>query len=730
MGESLSEYQPPKWDPLTFLVSDPQPRQRETSDEILFNGLKECFEKASEIREKYLQDQDEPPEPYITGFEVGDDRVDYSNSAVALSLAIHIQEKVFLMKTSWKDTYISSDNWNFCEVTSFVPYAPEESFPYARKSSLDRLGFNDFPTLRTVLGVMKGGKQRSEHSSTVAGKSQLLGSRGRTPRTSNKLRMEIASWLQDGTLMTSRSADPKYLPREVAGSSAPPLFGNVDNSFLYLHAFKNGSYKRIYASAINELRQAVNNLHVGLPAATPLCKFLRTKGDYLHATYAHEIFFPRASLKSKWEEAPVPIYLALGTSPEIQGAENRLVSARKLLTKSQAEVEILRSRRISEALFAPQGLVGFEREESERMRIARQGYDYARTANAAIQRLLMRQANGAEPIELLKAGFLHSVSGVQELDRASTTWIVLGGRGEAFNVQDIPQSEDMFLVEEVSLEQTMRVPGIPLSTIFNHRVVAPRLTESRLGLWEVTQSQTDWAEGVISQLKESRLEGGSVPNFTARKVLLDNPEWINDDTLIIAKCQALTRKVAGSVVIVTSDFRLCRNASRMSGLTVWQLEPRDLIARSRTMNWRVEDIASRAKELIESYKNLDEFGPPIIDYIGDSGSFEAYAVKTDTGFTNSGERKLPLYRKELVSTGINSNGDRFAEYRKTLLGVTQTCPVTVISPNGQSQRLHLDTVVRPDTRPPGLLSRSSRLVQRFARGKVFGGPKGPSKTSG
>jgi len=76
--------------------------------------------------------------------EVGDDRKDQSRSSSKLAAGLAVQEDVVMMSTSKEDTVISTRLYNFCEVTSFVPCAPEQSFDYARKvNDFQNLGFND-----------------------------------------------------------------------------------------------------------------------------------------------------------------------------------------------------------------------------------------------------------------------------------------------------------------------------------------------------------------------------------------------------------------------------------------------------------------------------------------------------------------------------------------------------------------------------------------------------------
>ena len=57
----------------------------------------------------------------VLGREVGDDRVDICRDPILLAMCLVVQERVFRMKTSKEDTFISREYWNFCELTIPLP---------------------------------------------------------------------------------------------------------------------------------------------------------------------------------------------------------------------------------------------------------------------------------------------------------------------------------------------------------------------------------------------------------------------------------------------------------------------------------------------------------------------------------------------------------------------------------------------------------------------------------
>jgi len=189
----------------------------------------------------------------VVGREVGDDRVDLSRHVFPLVATLMAQEELVHMVTSWPDTSIRKKSWNFCEVTGGPLTDPSQGFDHVRRNGdFTTLGFNDSVVLRIILDVQKGEGQ--DHSSTQPGKMSMLGSRLATPRRENRGFWMLASIFQDAMLCTHRASEPKYLPPVMGGSGVTPLFDNSNNVFLYVHAYKGGTYQRIYATACSEMQ--------------------------------------------------------------------------------------------------------------------------------------------------------------------------------------------------------------------------------------------------------------------------------------------------------------------------------------------------------------------------------------------------------------------------------------------------------------------------------------------
>jgi hypothetical protein len=200
------------------------------------------------------------PKAQIKGWEVGDDRIDVSTNPFKLLICIAVQDLIMEMKTSPEDTFISNKYWNFCEVTNLVPCSELGSYAQARKTnSFDKIEFVDAPVMRIVIDCQKGDRS---HSSTVPGKASMMASRTSANCIESRATMQLASFLQDGCLRTSRASEPKYLPREVGGSGCSPLFGNYRNTYTYMMTYRGGNYHRLYGSAVKELREVLRQYEI------------------------------------------------------------------------------------------------------------------------------------------------------------------------------------------------------------------------------------------------------------------------------------------------------------------------------------------------------------------------------------------------------------------------------------------------------------------------------------
>jgi hypothetical protein len=651
------------WNPLNYL-----PPSEDVSDiEFDLDTIDTIGSYTREILVKYELPVTRPGKEPVTGSEVGDDRKDGSRSATKLACGIACQSLVVEMVTSWPDTIISSSLNNFCEVTSFVPCAPEQSYDYARKvGDFSNLGFNDSPILRIIMDVAKGS---GDHSSTPVGKMSLLGSRVATPRAENRLTWMLASWLQDAFLHTSRATDPKYLPSIMGGAGVTPLFDEVDNLYLFVMAYRGGKYSRIYGTATAELESCLDLLERGEAASPVLCLRLRDKQEYLHGTYAEKVFVPTAAAKAEAQGIlPPPLYTATGGANRTANVQNRLERSRMLITRTQAERDVEHHVRLKLVLGSHwESVTASESALKLQSMISRSRYEMALSANSALRNLLARNASPEDCISLLGDKAFHTVTtGKREFSYSQAAWLTDGGKKETYSIRDLTASEDMFVREEVAMDETFRISGIPLRPIIGD-VITPTMTKAKVGLYEISSSQEEWAAEKVEQLIRLRTEGhATLHHEEVLSVFLRDREWVNDDTLLIQKCLDETagrQQSTTAVLLVTNDRKLARRMADTCACTVYRLTSHDYVK-----------VCMRLK--VNSNTEIDL--QTLLRHVTSSGKRETPKyLYIDTGSVASASAEFSqepdgsYVRKQLLEATVLPDGRRSARYilRKTDMSV-------------------------------------------------------------
>jgi hypothetical protein len=644
-----------KWNPLSFL-----PPKGEEKREVSLNlsEMREMGKASSEILKTYGLPQGVPKKEPIYGMEVGDDRVDLSRSATKLAGAIMAQEKIVGMKTSKEDTVISKRVWNFCEVTSFLPSDRSESFHHARRvNDFSNLGFNDSVILRIILDVSK---ETMDHSSTPVGKMTLLGSRVSTPRAEARATWMLASWLQDSYLNTIRADDPKYLPGIMGGAGVTTLWDEPLNLYLYVKAYKGGRYSRIYGTAVSELEDCLRLLDRGQPTAPVLCDRLRDRQEYLHGTYAHMVFVPHKGILAPKEEMPPILYEATGASNRFQNVENRLIRTRHLVTRRQAEREWSHTTRLQSLITGKSGTVRqteyWQKIESLR---TRSRFDNALRANSALQNLLNRTGREDDVRALLGDNAYKVVAtGQREFRPEQASWIVEGGKYSIYTIEDLTTSEDIFVREEVSVEETLKVPNIPLNPVVGNKLRSVQ-TRAKVGLYEINTTMEAWADTLMSKLTSPELER-PIKRDKLLQIFNEDREWVNDDSLLVAR--ALSDTESGqykttSVLLVTRDKRLGNQMANTANLLVYRIDPLEYagICKRLGKDFRKE---LNPEEVIPFLRFKDRRRDLPTKLYLDTGSLAAALVNIEEINVET-----DIYvQRTVTDTGTTAEGKRFSSY--------------------------------------------------------------------
>jgi len=595
----------------------------------------------------------------VLGREVGDDRVDLSSTPDSLCTTLVVQEYVIKMVTSPEDTSIRKRSWNFCEVTSGPLTDPSQGFDHIRKDGdFSNLGFNDSIVLRIILDVQKG--EGEEHSSTQPGKMSMLGSRLATPRRENRGMWMIASIFQDAMLATHKASEPKYLPPVMGGTGVTALFDNPNNVFLYVLSYKGGAYRRIYATACAEMQTYLYNLERGIQSAPILCPRLREKQEYFWGTYAEKVFVPKLGGVTNDDEPPPPLYTMTGGQNRYQNYENRLLRTRHVVTRKQAQVEWAHTRRLQSIFLSlfPK-IEDFERIDKDRSRTMRARYDSALSANSALQNLLRREASASDAIKLMGSDAFYTITmGRRDFTRSDAEWVYLNGQGENYSLRDVTLSEDIFVREEVSVEETFKVGGIPLRPYFSSGAKL-RPTRTKVGLYQINQSMEEWSENLLERLILERNRLGRPLHPSEMGPICDEDrEWVNDDSGLIAQAQRLTSGTKSSyrIGLISADKRLANQMAETTNSVVVRLHPQEF---ARLAFLKGIEISSGTNPNF-----INEFGNLNLDTIlMDSGSVSAHAVSMS-------EEDGVLYRRTVLETGW-SEGTRYSKISLTKLPKTR-----------------------------------------------------------
>nr|WNA22209.1 MAG: RdRp [Plasmopara viticola lesion associated narnavirus 3] len=638
----------------------------------------------------------------MEGEEVGDDRIDFTGDSKRACSVLVAQTNISRMVTSLPDTIISTKLWNFCEVTSFVPLHPYQSFDKCRKTGDFRdLGFIDVPPLRIILDVMKGDRS---HSSTAVGKAAMLGSRMRTPRTELLPYWSLASFLQDGLLRTARSSEPKYLPQIMGGSGCRVPFGDPTNLHLYVHAYRAGRCQRIYGSATRELRQSLSSLEEGKVIMPVLCRRLRDRQEYLHGTYAEKVFVPtRQYMSSFGNKLPEPLIKASGGANLFSSFENRLQRTRHLVTRTAAEREWEFSTRIRASLLSRyKPIPESDSELAFVKKRARAEFGDALNANTALAHLLERKGSIEDVIALTNDNFHVVNCGATHFTKWDAEWLFFGGKSENFSIEDLTTSEDLFVRKEVSEEESMKVGSIPLRPLI--RNTKQVLTTTTVGLYQIGVGMYEWAQDLTDRLVKHRDEMGKpLSRADALQDYEVNPEWVNDDSLIIARCRRDTR--GGSqrstyVVLVSADKKLGHQLSNSCNVQVIRVHPVEYIRYTRRKNVPpLEEVEGRLFK--EELRSLRE--DTIIQQVYvDTGSVNAFLSRMEVDELRS------LKMKEVTQSYVNPvTGKR--TYRYTLHDVpeqTSSVPYVIHTPVLVSKRFR---------NTPNTLAERGRRMSSFSR---------------
>lgn len=392
----------------------------------------------------------------------------------------------------------------------------------------------------------------------------------------------------------------------------------------------------MYGTAVQEVNETLRRLEYGQGYAVPwLALKLRDKQEYLYGTYAEKVFVPSAEYKSQFaERLPPPLYKGGGVTNDLASYEARLMAAKVLVSRPQAEIEYERSQRNGSILFGLGTVHGSKYKQKQDSMSARKAFDGALSANSAFSNLLSRKANQKDVQQMMKdPSFNVVLQGAKEYTLNHAKWVHDGCKSDTYSLRDILRSQDMYLRAEVSTDEEMKVSGIEREWIRNGKNVITE-TRAEVGLWQVSQDTQEWAGIVAGKLSEKRVEKSTVTldRSDVLNVYWDHRELVADDPLIIQRVlqisQGLTSTENG--VIFTKDRGLVKSCANRAGMTFFRVSPSVLLSLIKGSDPHRECMEfDMNPALVRSRMKLP--GNPVRIAIVDTGSLDEVLAKHEQG---------------------------------------------------------------------------------------------------
>jgi hypothetical protein len=298
------------------------------------------------------------------------------------------------------------------------------------------------------------------------------------------------------------------------------------------------------------------------------------RSSYLHATYAEKVAIPQ--VKRETSILPEPLYTSLGIDVGATSVEQRLIRAKVLVDERTAEIEFDRKVRLSNIIFGSLPKNYIDQINALHTKTVSEKFGNALQANSAFMNLINRTAVPDDMDELMMNGFKVITSGERSFQKIHSEWIANGCRGTVYNLADIGRSSNMYLRSDVSCEENLKVGGISL--IFTEGALKVKQTVTKVGLYNISSSQREWAEKLGSDLSNFQK---AFPEGIPKEIVLDlyyeNREWVADDTMIVSHAMkaAFDGKFVrlSAIAIITTDEKLCRRVATSTDCTVLLYHP-------------------------------------------------------------------------------------------------------------------------------------------------------------
>lgn len=187
------------------------------------------------------------------------------------------------------------------------------------------------------------------------------------------------------------------------------------------------------------------------------------------------------------------------------------------------------------------------------------------------------------------------------------------------------------------------------------------LTTTSVGMYQIGSGMYEWASDLTRRLI-SRREGVGRPlrPDDALQEYERNPEWVNDDTLLIAMCLRDTAGRAASstaVILVSADKRLGHQMSNTCNCAVIRVDPREYIQLCSGLG--MMPLPGLPTVTLASFMNRNWSGPPILYSYYDTGSINSFLSRIEEMNTE----ELKIFSSPDACGGSSYGDPRTVSYR-------------------------------------------------------------------
>jgi len=366
---------------------------------------------------------------------------------------------------------------------------------------------------------------------------------------------------------------------------------------------------------------------------------------------------------------------------------------------------LAQKEKIHEYIFGISYVVDVDKRHKARSVMCRREFENALYANSAFNNLLKRNATLKDVKALTNEDFIVVNTGVTEFTIRDAEWLFRGAKSETFDITDLSRDEPMFIREEVSVEETFKIGGIPLRPIFKDRPSGIVETTRKVGLYQINGSMEDWADRVTNKLQSERDKlNQPIPPHLLLDIFNQDREWVNDDSLIIAKVIADYSNVShvAAAFLITDDRRLCNQASQSANITIYRLKPSEIIGLQlyQEYNSQTEFTVEELEPFLHDNFIQGKYKGTRV-YV-DTGSLAAAASRIEIMESRSAGRPIKtIAQRSFISAGYGYRGMRTETFALKPIQRLSALSVETFRPILRAKRFRYYKHIEPALSDPG-----------------------------